>query len=47
MEEPFSLQKNLSKTNFAFRDYYKGVITNNDTFLGNVVVSASTGRIRP
>lgn len=44
MEEPFSLQKNLSKTNFAFRDYYKGVITNNDTFLGNVVVSASTGK---
>ena len=44
MEEPFSLQKNLSKTNFAFRDYYKGVITNNDTFLGNVIVSASTGK---
>jgi Cache domain len=43
IEEPYSLQKNLSKTNFAFRDYYKGVITNNDTFLGNVVVSASSG----
>src|SRR6187200_2606068 len=44
MEEPFSLQKNLSKSNFAFRDYYKGVIANNDTFLGNVIVSASTGK---
>jgi hypothetical protein len=44
IEEPFSLQKNLTKTNFAFRDYYKGVITNNDTFLGNVIASASTGK---
>ncbi len=44
IEEPYSLQKNLSKTNFAFRDYYKGVITNNDTFLGNVIVSASSGQ---
>ncbi|MGN6821926.1 MAG: cache domain-containing protein [Candidatus Nitrosocosmicus sp.] len=44
MEEPYSLQKNLSKTNFAFRDYYKGVIANNDTFLGNVIVSASSGQ---
>jgi hypothetical protein len=43
-EEPYSLQKNLSKTNFAFRDYYKGVITNNDTFFGNVIVSASSGK---
>jgi hypothetical protein len=44
IEEPYSLQKNLSKTNFGFRDYYKGVITNNDTFLGNVIVSASSGQ---
>jgi len=44
IEEPYSLQENLSKTNFAFRDYYKGVITNNDTFLGNVIVGASSGK---
>jgi hypothetical protein len=44
IEEPYSLQENLSKSNFAFRDYYKGVIKNNDTFLGNVIVSASTGQ---
>ena len=44
IEEPYSLQENLSKSNFAFRDYYKGVITNNDTFLGNVIVSASSGQ---
>ena len=44
MEEPYYRQENLSKTNFAFRDYYKGVISNNDTFLGNVIVSASSGQ---
>ena len=44
IEEPYSRQENLSKTNFAFRDYYKGVIDNNDTFLGNVIVSASSGQ---
>jgi cache domain-containing protein len=44
IEEPYALQQNLSKSNFAFRDYYKGVITNNDTFLGNVIVSASSGQ---
>jgi hypothetical protein len=44
MEEPYSRQENLSKTNFAFRDYYKGVISNNNTFLGNVIVSASSGQ---
>ena len=44
IEEPYSLQQNLSKSNFAFRDYYKGVITNNDTFLGNVIVGASSGK---
>ncbi len=43
IEEPYSLQKNLSKSNFAFRDYYKGVIKNNDTFLGNVIVSTASG----
>ncbi len=42
--EPYTQQENLSKTNFAFRDYYKGAITNNDTFLGNVIVSAASGQ---
>ena len=44
IEEPYSRQENLSKTNFAFRDYYKGAVNNNDTFLGNVIVSASSGQ---
>lgn len=44
MEEPYLRQENLSKTNFAFRDYYKGAINSHDTFLGNVIVSASSGQ---
>jgi hypothetical protein len=44
IEEPYSYQENLSKTNFAFREYYKGAINNHDTFLGNVIVSASSGQ---
>lgn len=42
--EPYAQQENLSKTNFAYRDYYKGAITNNDTFLGNVIVSTASGQ---
>jgi hypothetical protein len=43
MEEPYSRQLNLTKTNFAFRDYYKGAISTHNTYLGNVVISASSG----
>ena len=42
--EPYTQQENLSKTNFAYRDYYKGAITNNDTFMGNVIVSTASGQ---
>jgi hypothetical protein len=30
-------------TYFAFRDYYKGAVSTGDTYLGNVVISASSG----
>jgi hypothetical protein len=43
MEEPYSRQLNLTKTNFAFRDYYKGAVSTHNTYLGNVVTSASSG----
>ena len=43
MEEPYSRQQNLTGNNFAFRDYYKGAINIGDTYLGNVVISASSG----
>jgi hypothetical protein len=43
MEEPYSRQQNLTSSNFAFRDYYKGAVSTGDTYLGNVVISASSG----
>ncbi|HKG88676.1 MAG TPA: cache domain-containing protein, partial [Nitrososphaeraceae archaeon] len=43
MVEPYSRQQNLTGNNFAFRDYYKGAVNTGDTYLGNVVISASSG----
>jgi hypothetical protein len=43
MEEPYYLQQNLTIDNFAFRDYYKGVVNTGNTYLGNVIISASSG----
>lgn len=42
-EEPYSFQQNLTRNNFAYRDYYKGAIPTGDTNLGNVVIFASSG----
>jgi hypothetical protein len=43
MEEPYYRQQNLTRDNFAFRDYYKGAVTTGNTYLGNVIISASSG----
>jgi Cache domain len=43
MQEPYSRQLNLTKTNFDFRDYYKGAISTHMPYLGNVIISASSG----
>ena len=43
MEEPYSRQQNLTGNNFAFREYYKGAVGTGDTYLGNVIISASSG----
>jgi hypothetical protein len=43
MEEPYSRQQNLTGNNFAYRDYYKGAVSTGDTYLGNVVISTSSG----
>ena len=43
MEEPYSRQLNLTKSNFDFRDYYKGAVSTHMTYLGNLVISASSG----
>ena len=41
--EPYERQQNLSTSNLSFRDYYQGVTATNDTFVGNVIISASSG----
>ena len=43
LEEPYSLQENLTRNNFAFRDYYKEAVETGNTYLGNVIISAATG----
>lgn len=42
--EPYARQQNLSTSDLSYRDYYKGMIETNDTFLGNVITSLSSGR---
>jgi Cache domain len=42
--EPYSRQENLTGNNFAFRGYYKGALAIHDTYLDDVVISASSGR---
>lgn len=41
--EPYSLQSNQTKNNLAFRDYFKGAIASNDTYLGDIITSTSSG----
>src|SRR2546426_501320 len=41
--QPYEAQKNLPRLNFAFREYYQGIIANGDTYIGEAVVSAATG----
>jgi hypothetical protein len=39
--EPFSYQQQLPKLNYADRDWYKGVIATNSTYISSVFMSAS------
>lgn len=41
--EPYSLQSNQTKNNLAFRDYFKGAIASNNTYLGDIITSTSSG----
>lgn len=41
--EPYSLQSNQTKNNLAFRDYFKGAISSNTTYLGDIITSTSSG----
>jgi hypothetical protein len=42
--EPYTQQQNLTGNNFAFRDYYKGAVDTHNSYLGNVIISAASGR---
>jgi hypothetical protein len=43
MEEPYDRQLGQTKDNFAYRDYYQGAVNTRQAFLGDVIVSSSTG----
>jgi cache domain-containing protein len=44
--EPYSRQQMLTTTNFAFRDYFQGVLKTHDIYLGNPYISASSGQLQ-
>jgi hypothetical protein len=39
--EPYPVQKGLTANNYAFRDYFKGAIKTNGSYLGNVIISTA------
>jgi Cache domain len=41
--EPYSLQQNQTRNNFAFRDYFRGAMITNDTYLGDIITSTASG----
>jgi signal transduction histidine kinase len=43
--EPFESQKNVTLKNFAFRDYYKGVLSTDKPYLSQIIKSNATGHI--
>ena len=43
MEEPYDRQLGQTKDNFAYRDYYQGAVNTRQAFLGDVIMSSSTG----
>ena len=45
-DEPYSRQQVSTTSNLAFRDYFKGVIETNDTYLGDPTPSASSGQMQ-
>lgn len=45
-DEPYPRQQISTTSNLAFRDYFKGVIETNDTYLGDPTPSASSGQMQ-
>ncbi|TAK16902.1 MAG: PAS domain S-box protein [Nitrosarchaeum sp.] len=44
INEPFLFQKNMTASNFAFRDWYKEIIATKDVVVSDVVVSKSSNK---
>lgn len=38
--EPYSVQQNITATNYAFRDYFQGAIKNGGVYLGDIIIRA-------
>jgi C4-dicarboxylate-specific signal transduction histidine kinase len=45
-EEPYSEQISYSTSNLSFRDYFQGAIKTNQTYLGNVLTSATGSGVK-
>ncbi len=43
LSEPYSVQEALTTNNLAFRDYFQGAVKTHNTYLGNVITSATSG----
>lgn len=41
--EPYAAQQNLPRLNFAYREWYQGIIASQSTHVGEVIISAATG----
>jgi hypothetical protein len=41
--EPYTLQQNQTRNNFAFRDYFRGAMGTNGTYLGDIITSTASG----
>ena len=41
MGEPYKDQEQLPRINFADREWYKGVVKNNQTYISSIFLSAS------
>lgn len=44
INEPFFFQKNMTVSNFAFRDWYDEVVKTQDVVVSNMVISKSSGK---
>lgn len=46
MLEPYSIQGTLKENNYGFREYFQKAIQNNETYLGNAIITTASSGIR-